>query len=401
MEINLKSLNSLDDFKNLCTGLSTIEEFIQKYGYSAYSRFFTLKRYGKLNKNEKFPLFREKKKRHRINYSIEEINNIILTNNINSATDLITYDKSIYNYCRRNKLLPKLEYLNPKRININNINSINDLKDFIQKNKVLSKTDLRIRFPGLYNKFRTQLDEVQFTNSQNFSSKEILFMKELFKYGIHFIFQYTPHRSNFRYDFYLNDYNVVIEVHGRQHFDDKISKTAWGTKYSAIDRDKDKKHLLDSFNIPVYYFTYDKTYYNKYGYFDIVYTDVLSLFSKIGIPTNMVDNSWEEKFNDFTQICTQKEAAKLEINEYVIKNKITTLISLKKENPHLYNLVIKYDLKSQIEFSLIYSLDEINNIIHEQKFLNLHEVYLKQRGIYNIIKTNSWESRIVFPKKGE
>lgn len=78
------------------------------------------------------------------------------------------------------------------------------------------------------------------------------------KHNIKFITQYKIPGNNyrFRYDFYLPDYNLLIEFHGEQHF--KMVKHFGGEKryQERIKNDIFKKELAELARIPIIYFTH-------------------------------------------------------------------------------------------------------------------------------------------------
>lgn len=61
---------------------------------------------------------------------------------------------------------------------------------------------------------------------------------------------------NFKYDFYLSEFNILIEFHGGQHyFPIDFFGGIVGYK-KTIDRDSKKKSLAREYRIPIIYFTY-------------------------------------------------------------------------------------------------------------------------------------------------
>ena len=72
--------------------------------------------------------------------------------------------------------------------------------------------------------------------------------------GIKYIREYSPEWSNNkRYDFYLENYNCVIETHGRQHYDNYGFNTCSGrTLGEEQENDKYKKELALSNGIDYY-----------------------------------------------------------------------------------------------------------------------------------------------------
>jgi hypothetical protein len=84
-------------------------------------------------------------------------------------------------------------------------------------------------------------------------------------------------KHNLRYDFYLPDYNILIEYHGSQHFDPNSKLYT----EEGIERDKIKFDYAKDNNIPIIYFTNSKKVYEEKGYFTEVITDSDILIQKI------------------------------------------------------------------------------------------------------------------------
>ena len=111
-----------------------------------------------------------------------------------------------------------------------------------------------------------------------------LFNKNEFKFFTQKTFQDLLSKNNFplRYDFYLPEYNILIEYHGPQHFDpnDKLYKE------DSILRDKTKFNYAKSQGISILYFTNEIKIYKKFGYFTEVITDsdiLIQEIKKIGL----------------------------------------------------------------------------------------------------------------------
>lgn len=82
-------------------------------------------------------------------------------------------------------------------------------------------------------------------------------------YGICYIPQYTfkgfiKNNGHYRYDFYLPDKNVIIEVNGEQHFGNNPDE--FSPRFNVIEEQENDKikyeYATDKEHIPVYYFTY-------------------------------------------------------------------------------------------------------------------------------------------------
>ena len=73
-----------------------------------------------------------------------------------------------------------------------------------------------------------------------FSYPEKFMFDILQQLQVNFIPQYCLERSMFRYDFYLIDYNIIIEVNGIQHYKQKWER-------NEIENDKNKKDFAFSY----------------------------------------------------------------------------------------------------------------------------------------------------------
>lgn len=95
------------------------------------------------------------------------------------------------------------------------------------------------------------------------SKYEDNFVLALQMYGICYIPQYTfkgfiKNNGHYRYDFYLPDKNVIIEVNGEQHFGNNPDE--FSPRFNVIEEQENDKikyeYATDKEHIPVYYFTY-------------------------------------------------------------------------------------------------------------------------------------------------
>ena len=179
--------------------------------------------------------------------------------------------------------------------NLKNINSISDFQKFIDEEKIESYTKFTEEYRGVYKKFcavigSKEKDKLKFPPpipkaSNNSSGEE--FLIRLFNFNqIKFEQQkeykdLTGHskirKRCLRFDFFLPDYNAIIEYHGGQHFDES-------TYYYSDDlifNDKKKYFYCVCNKIPILYFTLNKKLYEKFGYFTEVITDPKILINKI------------------------------------------------------------------------------------------------------------------------
>lgn len=82
--------------------------------------------------------------------------------------------------------------------------------------------------------------------------------------------------SLLRFDFYLPDYNILIEHQGEEHF----GKGKFFSE-SVITNDRLKYEFAINEKIPILYYTIYKHDYKKLGYFTEVITDPDILIQKI------------------------------------------------------------------------------------------------------------------------
>ncbi len=191
-----------------------------------------------------------------------------------------SYPKIYDRLCRRllKEEKPKLKYRNRKR-SYSDIRSTKDLQLFIDSNEVHSRKELHKHYSGLYVKFSGQLDEIVFKNNgmslgENFLCK--LFNDSNIKYTTQKVYPDLRNILPLRYDFYLPEYNILVEHHGEEHF-------GKGRYYndSVLVNDKLKYEYAMTNNIPILYFTIYKNEYKTLGYFTEVITDVDILIERI------------------------------------------------------------------------------------------------------------------------
>lgn len=214
--------------------------------------------------------------------SISDFQSFIDENCISSPINFRDNYPKIYDrFCRIIPSDEKHELIFETRLrSYSDIDSTEKLQQFINNNNVSSRKDLCKSFPGLYVKFQPQLDDVTFINTDNSSIGEN-FLKKLFnENNIKFVTQKTysdlRNKLPLRYDFYLPEYNVLVEHHGEGHF-------GKGRYYTVelIENDKKKYNYAIDNNIKILYYTIYRTEYFNNGYFTEVITDSDLLIKKI------------------------------------------------------------------------------------------------------------------------
>ena len=214
-----------------------------------------------------------------------EIKKYIDENGIKKRAELWKENRKVYN---KYKKLSKKEQdeLLPSNINdYSNLNTIDDFRDFIQENNIVSRDDFRRRFYGGYKRFlksftkEEQEELLPAVKSFGEISLQKLFDDNLINYVSEKTFKDLKGKKKhkLRYDFYLPDYNILIEYHGSQHFDPNSKLYT----EEGIERDKMKFEYAINNSIPIIYFTNSKEVYKENGYFTEVITDSDILIEKI------------------------------------------------------------------------------------------------------------------------
>jgi len=203
------------------------------------------------------------------------------------------------------------------------IDNIEKLQQIVDDNQVVNKSDLNKRFRGLYEKFKDQLSKIKFVGPMTLTSGEAFLIKKLIMYNVNFLYQktYSDCKKTMacRFDFYLIDYNILLEYHGEAHFGDGIRYTE-----ELIKNDKLKNKYAKDHEIPIYYFTLNKKLYNSVGYFSKVYTDVDELFSDMGIDTTTPNPNYKRDLqNYFSQDIDY-------FNSFILRNKVKSLKDLRE-----------------------------------------------------------------------
>lgn len=216
----------------------------------------------------------------------DDFKQFIEENNIKSRKDL---NDSFYKASIRFKEFlteeERDELLPPLRKDFSNLIDYEDFKRFIEENNILSRKDFGVRFYSGYAKFRNLL-----TNKEKDSLLPTI--KSLGEKSLHKLFEdnliiyetektYNDLRGDsdvsLRYDFYLPEYNTLVEYHGSQHFNPN-------TKYyteRGIELDHIKYEYAKRNGINLLYFTSEIYTYNRFGYFTEVITDSDILIQKI------------------------------------------------------------------------------------------------------------------------
>ena len=269
---------------------SYLEKFIEENDIKSRTEFSSrcdalYKKFLKLPKNEQEELLSQSKFSGIKDF--ESFSQFIIDNNIISRKD---FDK------RFSRLYMKfLEIFSPEeqesllpssREDLSSLVDYSGFSDFINKNNILSRRDFQNKSTAGYHRFKTMLSEEEQDLLLPICHSSVgelflmdLFNKNGFKFCIQKVFQdlFGKGSRPLRYDFYLPEYNILVEYHGRQHFD--LDDNFYNE--DAILRDKVKFEYAKLNNISILYFTNEVEVYNKFGYFTEVITDSDILIEKI------------------------------------------------------------------------------------------------------------------------
>ena len=395
--IDKKELKSLDDFLKLINKykITSLNQFISTFGVEIYNRFISLRRYGSIPKNTPFPLSKEKRKYVRRNIKTkEDLENFIVENKISSLSELSLLFPGIYSNFKKLSIFEKKEIsiFNKHRFNNELINTIEDLQNYIYDENIQNRSQLRNTYPGLFNKFCkfTEFNNLKYCKNNFGSFHEYKFAIELSIRGINYISQYRIKDSSFTYDFFLEDFNIIIEIHGRHHFIENISEDAWNKSYNnIINRDKEKYDLCKKSNIKIYYFTYEIGI-DISNYFANVFTDLDILFNQIDRNISILYSKKEVLDLDKKLSTIDENLILSQINTYILENGIIDRLTLRNYNSHYYWLMTKYELSNKLMFMKDYTLDKFNYFINRNNIINEITLLSKYPKIYKVIKKKGW-----------
>ena len=416
-----KSFNDLTEFiKN--HNINSKEEFIKKVGENEYkrikSKFYKLRNKGVINKNNKFPF--TKNKRPNIEWGNEfskkeDFNEFLKTNNVSTPKELLERYPDHYRRLVKMGFTKDVVYAtgqtSKRRTSSKNINSFNDIQNFVNENLILSKSDFKERFPGIYyHKVKIILsdkeqNQIKYFGINSDSYNEYKVECSLIKYGIYYekglkIYlkeeEALYNNKYYVYDFLIPEKNLIIEVHGRQHFNESIVNTAWNKNISSIkNEDYLKKLVAEKNGYLVKYFTYDIKDYEKYGYFDYVYSNFEKLLNDVGIKTNTIsEEEYKTKIKLLT-ITSDKLLAISEINKYIYENKYTKREDVRINRPDLFWKIKKYNISSELKFWENWSLEDYKDFIKKRNIKTIDDIKstdrrlikdIRQKNFYNYLK---------------
>lgn len=298
----IQSLNTVEDFQKFIDDnkIDSRTSLREKYGPVYYRMLKTL------SLENRDSLRFEKETYHKYSeeeISIDFINRYIEENNIQNPKELRKINPSLYDViCRRLSKEEKSKLIYPnKTADFSSYKDFESIQEFVIENNVINRKDFHRRFPGLYIKyliFRESWDkDLSFIESPIKYTGERLIAVELIKRGVNFITQKTyPNlklTEALRFDFYLPEYNILIEHQGEAHF-------GKGRYYSEdlIKSDKLKYEFAKQNNIKLLYFTVYKSDYQKLGYFAPVIIEIEDLINSIDPNLIILENA-EELVNEY------------------------------------------------------------------------------------------------------
>lgn len=110
-------------------------------------------------------------------------------------------------------------------------------------------------------------------------------MENNIKYFMHYTWDWLIYSSNQEVDFYLPEYNSVIECQGQQHFEEVKFFNQHDSFELLVDRDNNKRNLCLSNGIKLYYFSdmfrNNKVNIEEFSYPYQVFEDINELFLNI------------------------------------------------------------------------------------------------------------------------
>ena len=359
-----KTLNSIEDFQEFINknNIKTVKEFKNDYPreFGRYSTLFNREEKKKIRFTEDSRFFLDIDV-----YNIDEVNEYLIHNNIKNLKELDSINHPLC-YAISNKLsLEQKRSLSFSKSCFHlpeedkEVKTLEEIQDYIIKNKIYSMEELRTRSYIIYNTYmdlkKNSNKDVIFLCSKCVRSKqEAFFLKDLIRFGItDFSFNrliLIDENGNKKiYDAFIPSINTIVEIHGGFHFDDEAKPNTWETR-NELENDILKYNLAIKNGYKIYYITYDSWYlYKRFGYFQPVYHTALDLFNAMGIEVKENPN-YEQDFmslfsDDFIDLIN-KICKGFEIHNQEELNKFDNLSWLVSEF-NLYNKIIYYKEEEQ------------------------------------------------------
>ena len=285
----LKDFQNFVDERGVLTNMELRDDFTP-----IYRRYIKLRKSWKPEEEIKYPEESSRKILGKLN-SLEDFQNYVNSKGIKSITEF-NKDSASSRFFRKipqdQRKLLKFE-VDTRPFDFGDTFQVfDDFQEFINDNQISSLAEWGIKFPRTYGRLYRKLDEVErsmlvfykdknLDNCKYHSAGETFLIKLFNENNINFVTEKTfPGLKNekaLRFDFYLLDYNILIEYHGSQHFE---TDNDYYTE-QLIKNDHIKFEYCKNNGITLLYFTLATCKYKRWGYFTEVITDPEILINKI------------------------------------------------------------------------------------------------------------------------
>jgi hypothetical protein len=218
--------------------------------------------------------------------TIQDAQEFIFKNNIESPKDFRNKYPGLTNLCTTNGWIKDLNYINytkREKISWKSINSIELMQKFIYDN-LITKSELHDKFPGLCTKCYNNgwikyLKFIKKSVNMKISSWEkslVSFLQDKLIVNT----QLDSYSSYSKIDIFLPNLNIAIEVQGPNHYS-KHCRGSFNSFLKTRKSDIKKNRWCREQGITLLYFSYDKLLVEKYGYPWYIYTSEKELLAEI------------------------------------------------------------------------------------------------------------------------
>lgn len=434
-QYDISEFNTYSDFEKFFNSYPELKEYSLKHFRlkfpTLYKKYELLIELGKINREtQPFPAqgidTRNYTYGNTIYNTLLDFDTFIINNNIKDKTDFLNRFPGLFNRARRLGFINKIHF--PGKLNYNDFNSISVIQDFIDEYSITSKSELRKNYISIYRRYnnlkKSEKKDLIFKDTVFESSHE----KRLFDWIItNSNIQLIPqiYINKFRYDFLVNGTNLLIEVHGPQHFDSKIAYEAYGLK-NQLDTDKKKyQNALDmGYNIIYFSYVKEKIIKNSNYFKEVIINEeeLINIINKESyIPRQEKEEdkkkeSLKSNFYDYSKDpvpeikTTPKELLNLEnFNLFLEENKISSPKELRTKYKYYYGVaernlwipyLIYYTAPNTVGSSKNYkTLEDIQNLILK---LNLHsqeELFKVSSTLVALARRKDWLKHLKYVKK--
>lgn len=314
--------NNINEFSDINSGLKSLigrlgynlkdfkKFYNKKYWYKNFNTIKEIQNYINKNNIKKFSDLRNPLKlriselgysRHDFTFKVSNAKDWTMYNTIEDfklfvenhkdLTSINDYKQKYPGFVKRLHLLYKLTPrdlgVNSRKSDWSSYNTLEDIQELINKNKIKSKSEFKKSFGGLVNRMRNKLGIKLIDLSFPTKVSSILERKItdfLLQNNINFIDQYRfDDFKKYPFDFYFPEFNLVLEPGGDQHF---IPINKWGGEdelKKIKERDKRKYDYCIQNGITILY------------YFEFSRKNIYSILSEDGYM-----GEWFIDFNLFT-----------------------------------------------------------------------------------------------------